>query len=154
MGLLIFFLSGLTLLIIATPLLKREKLRLWALGVVFISSVIIAANSTYQSCADGWRSGSIGKQGACSWHGGVVTRLNEFGWTVLIISLIFLVCAYAVVSYRAKHEDTSSQISSDLTKSVTQNCPLCGSRMRKKQGRYGEFLGCSRFPSCKGTRNT
>lgn len=24
-------------------------------------------------CGDGWQSGSIGKSGACSWHGGVVT---------------------------------------------------------------------------------
>ena len=30
--------------------------------------------SSYQTCADGWDSPSIGRQGACSHHGGVVTR--------------------------------------------------------------------------------
>ena len=29
---------------------------------------------SYRTCADGWDSPSIGRQGACSHHGGVVTR--------------------------------------------------------------------------------
>jgi hypothetical protein len=33
--------------------------------------------TNYRTCADGWQSPSIGKQGACSWHGGVVTRQLE-----------------------------------------------------------------------------
>jgi ssDNA-binding Zn-finger/Zn-ribbon topoisomerase 1 len=32
-------------------------------------------------------------------------------------------------------------------------CPKCGARMLLKRGPYGRFYGCSRFPSCKGTRN-
>lgn len=28
-------------------------------------------------------------------------------------------------------------------------CPECGARMKFKQGKYGEFLGCSRYPECK-----
>jgi DNA-binding helix-hairpin-helix protein with protein kinase domain len=31
-------------------------------------------------------------------------------------------------------------------------CPDCGSPMRRRSGRYGQFWGCSRYPSCKGTR--
>ncbi len=31
-------------------------------------------------------------------------------------------------------------------------CPLCGSSMQRRSGRYGKFWGCSRYPSCKGTR--
>ena len=31
-------------------------------------------------------------------------------------------------------------------------CPRCGSTMRRRSGRYGQFWGCSRYPSCKGTR--
>ena len=30
-------------------------------------------------------------------------------------------------------------------------CPLCHSTMKFKQGKYGEFLGCSNYPSCKHT---
>ena len=33
-------------------------------------------------------------------------------------------------------------------------CPSCGASMKRRTGRYGQFLGCSRYPSCKGTRNT
>ncbi|MAS95802.1 MAG: hypothetical protein CMO55_21575 [Verrucomicrobiales bacterium] len=32
-------------------------------------------------------------------------------------------------------------------------CQLCGSPMRRRSGRYGQFWGCSRYPHCKGTRN-
>ncbi len=32
------------------------------------------------------------------------------------------------------------------------NCPLCSSPMRRRTGRYGRFWGCSRYPSCRGTR--
>jgi DNA-binding helix-hairpin-helix protein with protein kinase domain len=33
------------------------------------------------------------------------------------------------------------------------SCPRCGSAMRRRSGRYGQFWGCSRYPRCKGTRN-
>lgn len=31
-------------------------------------------------------------------------------------------------------------------------CPRCGSPMRGRSGRYGQFWGCSQYPHCKGTR--
>jgi DNA-binding helix-hairpin-helix protein with protein kinase domain len=42
--------------------------------------------------------------------------------------------------------------------SSSPNCPRCGSRMTKRLARRGRnagnyFWGCSRYPSCKGTRN-
>lgn len=30
-------------------------------------------------------------------------------------------------------------------------CPVCGANLRIKEGKYGEFISCSRFPSCKFT---
>lgn len=33
------------------------------------------------------------------------------------------------------------------------SCPKCGSSMRRRSGRYGQFWGCSRYPKCRGTRN-
>ncbi|MBO4847234.1 MAG: topoisomerase DNA-binding C4 zinc finger domain-containing protein [Lachnospiraceae bacterium] len=30
-------------------------------------------------------------------------------------------------------------------------CPECGGELRVKQGRYGDFYGCSNFPSCRFT---
>ena len=32
------------------------------------------------------------------------------------------------------------------------SCPRCASGMILRTGRYGRFYGCSRYPSCKGTR--
>ena len=34
------------------------------------------------------------------------------------------------------------------------SCPQCSGLMSLKQGRYGEFWSCLKFPDCKGTRNT
>ena len=31
-------------------------------------------------------------------------------------------------------------------------CPLCGSKMVVREGKYGQFFGCSLYPRCKGTR--
>ena len=31
-------------------------------------------------------------------------------------------------------------------------CPKCGGTLVKRQGKYGEFLGCSNYPKCKFTR--
>lgn len=30
-------------------------------------------------------------------------------------------------------------------------CPVCGKPMLKKNGRFGPFLGCSKYPECKTT---
>lgn len=34
-----------------------------------------------------------------------------------------------------------------------QKCPQCGSEMKLRHGRFGAFLGCSRYPECKGIVN-
>ena len=31
-------------------------------------------------------------------------------------------------------------------------CDICGARMVKKVGRFGEFLACSKYPDCKNTK--
>jgi DNA topoisomerase-1 len=35
---------------------------------------------------------------------------------------------------------------------VNETCPECGSPMKLRHSRRGPFLGCSKFPKCKGTR--
>jgi hypothetical protein len=34
----------------------------------------------------------------------------------------------------------------------SERCPRCQSRMIRKKGRRGAFLGCERYPDCEGTR--
>jgi DNA topoisomerase-1 len=35
---------------------------------------------------------------------------------------------------------------------INETCPECGSPMKLRPGRRGLFLGCSKYPKCKGTR--
>jgi len=39
------------------------------------------------------------------------------------------------------------------TDTITKSCPKCGSGMVLRNGRYGSFYGCSKYPYCRGTRN-
>lgn len=32
-------------------------------------------------------------------------------------------------------------------------CPKCGGELKKRNGRFGEFWGCSNYPSCRFTKN-
>lgn len=40
----------------------------------------------------------------------------------------------------------------DMTEPTDEICPTCGSPMIIKQGRFGKFLACSKFPECKTTK--
>jgi len=33
-------------------------------------------------------------------------------------------------------------------------CPDCNSKMISRKGKYGVFWGCSKYPECKGTRDS
>jgi DNA topoisomerase I len=35
---------------------------------------------------------------------------------------------------------------------ISETCPECGGAMKLREGRKGYFLGCSKYPKCKGTR--
>jgi hypothetical protein len=35
----------------------------------------------------------------------------------------------------------------------TASCPKCGAPMRRRDGKFGPFMSCTRYPACKGTRN-
>lgn len=31
-------------------------------------------------------------------------------------------------------------------------CPICGAKTERKSGKFGVFIGCSKYPDCKGVR--
>jgi len=33
-----------------------------------------------------------------------------------------------------------------------KDCPICGSDTEPRDGKYGKFHGCSKYPDCKGVR--
>ncbi len=53
---------------------------------------------------------------------------------------------YSLIEKSDDDVDDATIISDD------NNCPKCGSGMILRNGRYGRFYGCSRFPYCRGTR--
>ena len=65
---------------------RSRALAGWLLGVsCFLLLMSVAPEPSPPSCADGWKSPSIGLQGACSHHGGV--RRHIRWWPVPIAAL-------------------------------------------------------------------
>ena len=147
----------------------------WLVVLMFLGS--LEGPST---CRDGWRSSSIGRQGACSWHGGVK---RTGGWAFIGSIASGIATAYWVAKIQARLSPPPAP-SPALTPSPTPTptptgplksvvtpkrvvvpaphgetaCPTCGARMIQRVAKRGKnagnrFWGCSRFPSCSGTRN-
>lgn len=53
------------------------------------------------------------------------------------------------------------EVTKDVSKEIEINpipkkenvCPKCGSKLVKRNGKYGEFFGCLNFPNCKYTQS-
>lgn len=52
-----------------------------------------------------------------------------------------------------RKRERSSGMKISANSGISDKCPRCSSPMRRRTGKYGAFLGCSRFPRCKGTKN-
>jgi len=50
-------------------------------------------------------------------------------------------------------KDEEGKIMVEEPTSVEEKCPQCNSPMLVKEGRYGKFLACSRYPDCRGTKS-
>ena len=49
--------------------------------------------------------------------------------------------------------EASEKMYKDEETPVGRNCPKCGAPLVYKKGKYGEFIGCSNFPSCNYREN-
>lgn len=45
------------------------------------------------------------------------------------------------------------KLASERKKNPPKLCPVCGEEMKRRNGRYGEFWGCTGFPVCRYTEN-
>jgi len=56
-----------------------------------------------------------------------------------------------LTSFYNKMEDLASKVQKAPKKVEVseQTCPECGSKMFVREGKYGKFLGCSKYPKCK-----
>lgn len=109
-----------------------------------------------RKCRDGWRSPSIGRQGACSHHGGVAAG----AWSFLIIPAFGLAVGGGVWAYRRLDRFERSKQRPQLERRDAPPiplCQLCGTAMVSKTTRRGkykgrEYLECFRHPQCNGRR--
>jgi hypothetical protein len=63
-------------------------------------------------------------------------------------------CQWCTYRSKTKNIDTDVPLPLVIPQKVEiPTCPLCATPMNKKQGKYGEFWSCQRFPDCRGTRN-
>ena len=100
MEILFFLKIGLATFILTLSVFKIESLKL-NIFLSFMIGIVLTKIGTYSGCADGWLSSSIGRQGACSHHGGVKTFLNIYGSTSLVISIATIVISFILIYYKS-----------------------------------------------------
>lgn len=53
---------------------------------------------------------------------------------------------------RKEHvQQVKGQVNAKKTKIKMNICPRCGGQLVKRSGKYGKFIGCSNYPSCRYT---
>lgn len=62
-----------------------------------------------------------------------------------------LIRAEDVLTDKEQHISEIHKIQRDLE--FDNICPRCGGRLVVRNGRNGEFYGCSNYPNCKFTKN-
>jgi hypothetical protein len=145
----------------------------WTLGLAGVA-MLLGSCSLYGPrigavCNDGWRSNAVG-QGACSHHGGVDRWIHNdpqpgLRWGLAIFGGIsLLVSAFAASSTEKNTPSLKQNGVHQLQHSKPQQhsaepthqfeCMNCGARMvirtRRRDGI--RFLGCTRFPKCRYTK--
>jgi DNA topoisomerase-1 len=65
----------------------------------------------------------------------------------------FLGCSnYPECEYTANYEKVDGRIEKVDEEETDEVCEKCGAPMTVKVGRYGKFLGCTKYPECKSTK--
>jgi hypothetical protein len=121
-------------------------------GAAVFLAVVLAAGFLPGpiSCADGWLSPSIGRQGACSSHGGVDRSRDR-------VAFVGAMGAGGLTYWLAARHRRHGRTEPRLSPSDGPLCPRCGRSMVERTARRGRhagsrFFGCSGYPACRGTR--
>jgi DNA topoisomerase I len=62
----------------------------------------------------------------------------------------FLACPQPGMKITQPMPEEAAQIKALEEKTVGEMCPVCGKPMKVRRGRFGFFLGCTDYPTCKG----
>ncbi len=78
-------------------------------------------------------------------EGKLVIKLGRFGR--------FYGCSrFPECNYMAPLEEEAAQEEEFKKQAEGEKCPECGADMAVKRSRFGPFLGCTKYPDCKGTK--
>ena len=70
----------------------------------------------------------------------------EIAFSIIAIIVVLLFLFYCFLKYGAKGNEKKEAYETALNAGV---CPLCGSPLVLRHGKYGDFYGCSSYPKCK-----
>ena len=62
----------------------------------------------------------------------------------------FLACPQPGMKITKPMPEEEAQIKALEEKTKDERCPICGKPMKVRRGRFGFFLGCTDYPTCKG----
>jgi DNA topoisomerase-1 len=62
----------------------------------------------------------------------------------------FLACPQPGVKITLPMPEEAAEIKALEEKTKDEHCPICGKPMKIRRGRFGFFLGCTDYPTCKG----
>lgn len=92
-------------------------------------------------------------------------------WFYAIAILVIVVIVVIIYAIKYKYQKKLNQSSANIVKSnleeikknvnrplvnqsyVKYRCPRCGSKLVKRHGPFGDFIGCSSYPKCNYTRS-
>lgn len=67
---------------------------------------------------------------------------------------IELIDGQRLIEYiRLTEKESSSILKSSPTEATAEKCPQCGGDLIKREGKFGQFYGCSNYPKCRYTKN-
>ena len=155
-----------------------SKDRTWIVGIIvfFGSMILLSILFGGAVCSDGWASPSIGRRGACSYHGGVNRTVGTIKFMLSIGATVWAVVSYSAARKRRLAKLlVNNEIQTTATEIPTTNlnvipppanspvprpkaarpkssprvkCPICGGGMSLRTARVGKNAG-GKFWGCK-----
>ena len=85
----------------------------------------------------------------------VLLAIGGIGWIVdiytkqPILTILVLLAIIGLVVYITYLIKKNKKSKKSVVKTDNKICPLCGNQLVERNGKYGPFIGCSNFPSCR-----
>lgn len=99
-------------------------------------------------------------------YGAVADRLHRGGHGYFVTTNVFTLAAQQFAEAKPIELIDGAKLITYIRLATSQNapgekdapehtmvCPECGSALLRKTGKFGAFIGCSKYPTCRYTRN-